>query len=73
MEEEVLIENVRDLGKLVRKARYKLDMNQETFGALIGVHRNFVSAIENGKPTARIGLALEALRAAGWDLVAVRR
>lgn len=38
-------------GKKLKKARYVEDMTQEEAAELIGIHRSYLSQIENGKVT----------------------
>lgn len=39
----------RSFGKVVRKRRKKLDVSQEEFGDLCGLHRNYIGGIERGE------------------------
>src|SRR2546423_6477204 len=57
-----------DIGALIRDRRTKLDLDQKALADLIGVSRQWIVAIEKGKPRAEIGLVLRALAALGINL-----
>lgn len=62
-----------DLGSLVREARERRSLSQQTFADLAGVGRRFVSELENGKPTLEFEKVVKVARAAGISLFAVQR
>ena len=57
-----------DLGALIRDRRTKLDLDQKALADMIGVSRQWLVAVEKGKPRAEIGLVLRALAALGISL-----
>lgn len=57
-----------DLGALIRDRRTKLDLDQKALADKIGVSRQWIVAVEKGKPRAEVGLVLRALAALGIDL-----
>ena len=58
-----LVNQLQDLGHLVRNARARGQLGIDAAAALSGVSSDFLSRLENGKPvtTDRLLLALEAL------------
>ena len=62
------IEDPAALGLAIRKRRRALGLRQEDVAAQSGVSVPTVSAIENGKPTAQIGLVLQICRDIGLRL-----
>jgi DNA-binding XRE family transcriptional regulator len=59
-----------DLGLLVRAVRKYANVRQDDLAATMGVSKQFASDVENGKPTAQIGLVLKVLRETGVVLSA---
>ena len=59
-----------DLGALIRERRKKLGLDQSELARRTGVSRQWVVAVERGKPRAEIGLVLRALAALGIMLTA---
>jgi len=58
--------NVSDIGKYVRTARKAQGMTQkELSGYFTAFSREFLSDLENGKPTVELGKALAVLNALG--------
>jgi HTH-type transcriptional regulator / antitoxin HipB len=57
-----------DLGAVIRDRRTKLDLDQKALADMVGVSRQWIVAMEKGKPRAEIGLVLRALAALGIDL-----
>lgn len=53
------IRTAADLGAAIRHRRKELRLSQEDLADAVGVGRKFVSTVENGKPTAQIGLVLD--------------
>ena len=62
-----------DLGHAIRFARQDKRMTQTAFAAEIGVSRKWLSEAERGKSSIEVGLALAALREAGYMLVMFKR
>ena len=67
------IMTVADLGQLLRKARKRQGLTQQTLADLVGVGTRFVSEVERGKSTAEFDRVVELLRGVGIDLFAVAR
>jgi HTH-type transcriptional regulator / antitoxin HipB len=62
-----------DLGRQIRAARKAQGLTQAELAETAGVGARFVSELERGKDTARLGLALELARLVGIDLLAAPR
>jgi y4mF family transcriptional regulator len=71
--ETVNINDVSEIGRAVRTARKAQGLTQREFSDLCGVGVRFLSELERGKPTAEVGLVLEVLTGAGYDIVLHRR
>lgn len=67
------LDSPAELGRLVRTARRSMRLSQQRFADMAGVGRRFVSELEAGKPTLEFGKVLAVCRAAGVDLLAIRR
>ena len=65
-----LIHSPNDLGLLLRAVRKSENVRQDDLAATVGVSKQFASDVENGKPTAQIGLVLKLLQEAGVTLSA---
>ena len=59
------VHTANDLGLLLRAVRKENNVRQDDFAAMVGVSKQFASDVENGKPTAQIGLVLKLLQQAG--------
>lgn len=57
-----------DLGALIRDRRTKLDMDQKSLAAKVGVSRQWIVEVEKGKPRAEMGLVLRTLEVLGINL-----
>lgn len=64
------IRSAQDFGSQIRAARKAQGLTQAELAAIAGVGTRFVSELERGKETARLGLALEIAQLAGVDLIA---
>ncbi|RJE78667.1 transcriptional regulator [Paracoccus sp. JM45] len=62
------IRNAADLGRAIRARRLELGLQQTELAMQSGVSTPTVSAIENGKETARVGLVLQLCRDLGIQL-----
>lgn len=62
------IQSAADLGRAIRARRMALGLQQAEVAMQSGVSTPTVSAIENGKETARIGLVLQICRDLGIEL-----
>lgn len=69
----VRVTDVATIGELVRSARLAQGLTQREFADVAGVGVRFLSELERGKSTAEIGLVLQVLANAGYDLFARRR
>ena len=54
-----------ELGRIVREVRLAQGLRQDQLAAAAGVGVRFLIELEQGKPTARLGKALDVLRALG--------
>ncbi|MCB9626849.1 MAG: helix-turn-helix transcriptional regulator [Sandaracinaceae bacterium] len=57
-----------DIGLTVRERRRELGLNQAELAAKVGVSRQWLVAVENGKPGAELGLVLRLLNVLGVDV-----
>jgi transcriptional regulator with XRE-family HTH domain len=55
-------------GELVRKKRTELEMSQEAFAEICGLHRTYIGSIELGKKTVTIDTANKVAQAFGITL-----
>lgn len=62
------ISSARDLGAAIRLARTTMGLRQAEAALLCGVGVRFLSDLENGKPTVRIGTALKVINGLGLAL-----
>jgi len=67
----VFLRTPADLGALIRERRRKLGLDQNELARRTGASRQWVVAIERGKPRAEIGLVFRALAALGITLTVV--
>jgi len=58
-----------DFGNRISRARRDAGLNQTELAAKVGVGRNWISAVEQGKAKAELGLVLRTLRALGLELM----
>jgi y4mF family transcriptional regulator len=68
MQEKITVDHPSALGQAIRKRRLALGLRQQDVAAQSGVSVPTVSAIENGKATAQIGLILQMCRDLGMRL-----
>ena len=57
-----------DIGLIIRDRRRRLGLNQSDLAAKAGVGRQWLIAVERGKPRAEIGMILRTLHALGLAL-----
>ncbi|MBZ5524469.1 MAG: helix-turn-helix transcriptional regulator [Acidobacteriia bacterium] len=57
-----------DIGAFIRERRKKLGLDQDALARKAGTSRQWVVAVERGKPGAEIGLVLRTLTALGISL-----
>ncbi|HEX5676522.1 MAG TPA: helix-turn-helix domain-containing protein [Alcanivorax sp.] len=67
------IDNPEALGRRIRAARKAQGLTQVDLAEIAGVGPRFLSELERGKDTVRLGLALKIARLVGLDLFAVPR
>lgn len=67
------VRNTRDMGSLIAAERRRQGLTQAELAGLSGVGVTFLSQLENGKPTAEVGKALDVVATLGIDLIAQRR
>ena len=59
---------VAEIGARIREIRKAQGVSQETLAGLAGTGQRYISELERGKPTARIGEMLKVLDALGAGL-----
>lgn len=62
------IRTPQEIGLLIRDLRTRRQWSQGRLAEVIGVTRQWVAALEQGKPRAELGLTLRALNALGVTL-----
>ncbi|MBK6847680.1 MAG: helix-turn-helix transcriptional regulator [Proteobacteria bacterium] len=70
MATNVNVSDSRQLGTVVRAVRIAAGLSQVDAAALCGVSGPFISGLEGGKPTTRLGLVLQVCRGLGIALSA---
>ena len=63
-----MISNASEFGQMVARARKALGITQRELALAINAGERFIVDLEAGKPTAQLGKALAAARAAGVRL-----
>ncbi len=67
-----MVESIEKLfGRVVRRYRERLNLSQEAFADIAGIHRTYVSSIERGKVQVSIGIAEQLALALNVPLSAV--
>lgn len=64
-----MIGNSVEFGAQLTRARKALGLTQRDLALAVGVGERFIVELEAGKPTAQLGKALAAAKAAGMQLV----
>lgn len=67
------VDSPEELGRRIRAARKAQGLTQVDLAEIAGVGPRFLSELERGKDTVRLGLALKITRLVGLDLFAVPR
>ena len=67
------VDSPEELGRRIRAARKAQGLTQVDLAEIAGVGPRFLSELERGKDTVRLGLALKISRLVGLDLFAVPR
>ena len=65
---EMMINNTKDFGALVRKKRKNMQLTQSDLAAVSGVGVRFISELENGKETVQFDKALKVAQVLGLKL-----
>ncbi|WP_303852669.1 type II toxin-antitoxin system Y4mF family antitoxin [Seleniivibrio woodruffii] len=65
--------NSKDFGTIIRKKRKELGLTQTQLAQLSGVGLRFISELERGKESARIGYAIKIASNLGIDISAESR
>ena len=64
----MILRTPRNLGALIRDRRRKLALDQSTLAERVGVSRQWIGAVERGRPSAHLGLVLRTLQVLGIRL-----
>ena len=67
------VATAKDLGGAIRNARESMDLHQAAAALLCGVGVRYLSDLENGKETIRLGLALKVIAGLGLALTISRK
>lgn len=59
----MIIRSTKDLGAAVKARRKALSLDQSQLAARVGVSRQWIGALEQGKPGAELALVLRTLKA----------
>lgn len=59
------VQSVQDIGRIVRAVRRQSQLRLEDLAATTGLSKQFVTDLENGKLTLRLGLTLKLLAELG--------
>ena len=62
---DIKIHHVRDIGRALRAARKHSNVRLDDLAGFARVSKQFVSDLEHGKPTVRLGLVLKVLEELG--------
>ncbi|MEI8173799.1 MAG: helix-turn-helix domain-containing protein [Deltaproteobacteria bacterium] len=65
---KTLIKSTADIGAAIRHKRKKDGLKLTDTAGLCNVGYRFLSDIENGKPTARLGMVLQVINALGLEI-----
>lgn len=67
------INNVSDIGSLIKTYRKGMGLNQVEAAGLLGVGVRFLSELERGKSTLEIGKVLQVIHGIGLNLIVAKR
>ncbi len=67
------VSSAKDLGQAIRNAREAMKLRQAEAALLCGVGVRFLSDLENGKETARLGQTLKVINGLGLALTIGRK
>jgi y4mF family transcriptional regulator len=65
---KILVKTTADIGAAIRHKRKKDGLKLADAAGLCNVGYRFLSNIENGKPTARLGMVLQVINALGLEI-----
>lgn len=65
---DMIIHSTKDLGAAVKARRKTLGLDQSRLAEKVGVSRQWIGALEQGKPGAELALVLRTLRALDMPL-----
>jgi len=68
--DDMRVRTSKDLGALIRQRRRELGLNQQALAERVGVSRQWIVEVEQGKPRAELALVLRALDVLGLRLTA---
>lgn len=61
--------STKELGRLVKKRRKELAMNQSDLALVSATGRRFISELENGKESCELGRTLRVLASLGIEII----
>jgi HTH-type transcriptional regulator / antitoxin HipB len=64
----MIIHTPRDLGAFIRDRRRRLGLDQRRLAEKVGVSRQWIIAVEHGKPRAELGLVIQTLNVLGTSI-----
>lgn len=64
----MIAHSTEDIGRLIRERRVELSLTQEQVAGIVGVNRRVLGELERGKPTVRLEIMVDVVRALGLDL-----
>lgn len=67
------VRRLDEIGQVIRGRRKELGLTQLELATRVGVSRQWIVAIEGGKPRAQVTLLLETLRTLGLELSIIPR
>jgi len=73
MMDDIKIQSIAELGKIVRQRRKKMGISQADLSGMTGLGNRFIVDLEKGKPTIQFEKVLLILSLLGIDLIAKGR
>lgn len=70
---KMIIENVKQLGELIKANRKEMGFTQSELASFCKVGNRFIVELESGKPTLQFDKVLSIARLVGLELTAVKR
>ncbi len=62
------MDSISDIGKIVRKKRKNLKLNQKDLAEVCNVGTRFISELENGKKTLEVDKVFKVIRSVGLNI-----